>query len=241
MKFSYSAVWEDTVGLIRGNASVLIALAGVFIFLPALLMAYFLPGPQAPTMAKLIPLMREHLIATWHWMLLANIFNMAGTLAMMLLLFGKGGPTVGSTIAGAFALLPFYFLAAVLSSFLIGIGLTLFILPGAYLFGRMAPLAPVVAAEDRRNPIDAIRRSFEITRGNGWTVTGLIVIVAAAAFVTTFAITIIFGSTAILIAGQQIGGMMALIVSAVTSAAFSTLMIILFAAIYRQLTGANQA
>ena len=34
MKFSYSAVWDGTVRIFRGNASLLLAVAGVFLFLP---------------------------------------------------------------------------------------------------------------------------------------------------------------------------------------------------------------
>lgn len=239
MTFSYSAVWDDTVRLIRGNASVLAALAGVFIFLPALLMSYFLPMPLPQTAEQWVPLMEEHLRANWPWILVSNVVNMVGALAILLLLFGKGGPTVGSVILAAFALLPVYFLAYVLSSLLLTVGLVLFILPGAYLFGRMAVLAPVVAVEDRRGPIDAIVRSFQITAGHGWAVIGLIVIVAITAFILTFVVTIIFGSVFLLAAGQQVGGLLTLVVSALGSAAFSTLMVILFAAIYRGLVGAN--
>ncbi|MDT9599843.1 hypothetical protein [Sphingosinicella rhizophila] len=239
MRFSYSAVWEDTVRLIRGNASLLIALAGVFMFLPALLMGYFLPAPPAATMTELARLAEEYFHANWAWMLLANLANMAGALAMLQLLFGAR-PTVGQAIAHGLALLPFYFLATILSDIMIGIGAIL-ILPGFYLFGRMAVLAPVMAAEDRRNPIDAIGRSFALSRGNGWAVIGLVVMVAVTAFVLSFLVNAIFGSVFIILLGQHIGGMLALIVRAVTSAAFSTLMVILFAAIYRRLAGESAA
>jgi hypothetical protein len=33
MKFSYSAVWNDTVALLRSHGSLLLAIAGVFIFI----------------------------------------------------------------------------------------------------------------------------------------------------------------------------------------------------------------
>ena len=46
MKISYSAVWADTAALLRSHASLIATVAGVFIFLPGLLVAYFLPQPE---------------------------------------------------------------------------------------------------------------------------------------------------------------------------------------------------
>src|SRR4051812_38184352 len=48
MSFSYNAVWEDAVRLLRQHAPLLAAIAGVFLFLPALLFAVFLPQPTPP-------------------------------------------------------------------------------------------------------------------------------------------------------------------------------------------------
>jgi hypothetical protein len=46
MNFSYSAVWNDTVALLKSHGSLLLAVAGVFILLPLLMTAYFLAHIQ---------------------------------------------------------------------------------------------------------------------------------------------------------------------------------------------------
>ena len=38
MKFSYSAVWSDTMRMLRQHGSLLLAVAGVFFLLPGLLL-----------------------------------------------------------------------------------------------------------------------------------------------------------------------------------------------------------
>src|SRR6185437_17138364 len=48
MRFSYNQVWEDTLRLLRENAALLAAIAGVFLFLPALLVAVLVPPPVPP-------------------------------------------------------------------------------------------------------------------------------------------------------------------------------------------------
>jgi hypothetical protein len=241
MKFSYSAVWDDTVRLIRAHGSLLAALAGVFMFLPALLVGYALPQPNAPDMQQMINLLGDYLRANWIWLLLQNLLNLIGAIAMLRLAFPNGGSTVAGVIAAAVSLLPFYFLATLLSSFIIGIGFVLFILPGLYLIGRLAPVGPVIVAENRRNPIDALRRTFELTKGRGWAVLGLVLVVAIAAFILMAVINNLLGLTFILVAGQETGLFLTLIVGSATSAAFATLLVLLYAAIYRNLAPASSA
>ena len=47
MTFSYSAVWDDTVRLLQAHGRLLAAIAGVFLFLPAVAFAIYLkPGQK---------------------------------------------------------------------------------------------------------------------------------------------------------------------------------------------------
>jgi hypothetical protein len=234
MNFSYSAVWDDTVRMLKANSSLLAALAGVFLFLPSLLIAYFLPQEQVQpdkAVANLIGYMATNI----HWLILTRIVNMVGTLAMLILLFARGGVTVGGAIGGSLRYLPGYFLASVVANLMIGAGLLLFLIPGLYLFGRLTPLGPVVVAEDRRGPIDAIKRSFQVTKGKGWAILGLVLIVAIAGFILSFAVTAVVGAVLLLIAGKSLGGFLLLILQSAATAALSTVLVVLFAAIYRSL------
>lgn len=235
MKFSYSAVWADVVALLRSHLPLIATIAGVFIFLPGLLVGYFLPQPETADMARIGQLWGEYLSLNWHWLLLNGLIGMIGALAILLLLFARD-ISVGGAIAAALALLPSYFIAALLSSVAIGIGFVLLIVPGLYLLGRLGPLNAVVAAETHRNPIAAIKRCLELTKGHGWAVVGLIILVAIAAAIVVGVATTLIGLLLILVAGQDIGGLLVLIVRAVGNTAMTTLLLVLSAAIYRQLS-----
>ena len=242
MKFSYTAAWEDLIALLRAHATLIAALAGVFIFLPALLVGHFLPQPvPADDIQRYILLLREYISANWPWLLLQGLLNMLGSLAILMLVFARKGTTVAAAIAAAAALLPFYFIASLLSTVMIAIGLALLIVPGLYLIGRLAPLAPVMVAENRRNPIDAIRRSFEVTKGRGWAVLGLVVLVAIAGTIVVTVVNMVFGTVFRLVGGADVGTLLRLIVTSATAAAFTVVMLLLYAAIYRQLSDRSEA
>ncbi|HEX6376590.1 MAG TPA: hypothetical protein VFZ91_12820 [Allosphingosinicella sp.] len=240
MKFSYSAVWADLMSLLRAHASLIATVAGVFIFLPALLVAHFLPQPVTQDFSRLGEVWTEYLGANWHWLILNALVSMTGQIAILMLVFRRG-ITVGGAIAAALALLPFFFLTALLSSILIGFGFVLLIVPGLYLLGRLGPVNAVVVAEERRNPIDALTRCFALTKGHGWAVLGLILLVAIAAAVAIGVATTLLGILFVLVAGRDLGALLALIVSAAGNAALVTLLLLLGAAIYRQLSQIGSA
>ena len=243
MKFSYSAVWNDTMGLLRAHGPLIAALAGVFIFLPTLLMGQFLPEQPTPaqTIAEALAAGREFVQANWHWLLLQALLNMVGTIAILTLVFARSGTSVGQAIAAGFALLPFFFLASFLANLIIGLGLLLLIVPGLYLIGRLTPLGPVVVAEQQRNPIAALKRSFEVTRGNGWRVLGIVLLVVIAAAIAAMVVNMVLGILFVLIAGQDLGGLLSAVVEAATGAVVATLLALLYAAIYRALSGRGES
>lgn len=241
MKFSYSEVWADTTRLLRANMAIIAALAGVFMFLPALLIGHFLPQPAAPEIDELMRQMSDYYVANWPWLLLASLVGMVGAISIFLLLLGRQGATVGAIIGAAFPLLPFYFLASFLSNLMLFVGFLAFIVPFIYLLGRLAPVGPVVAAEGRRNPIDAIKRAFELTKGRGWAVVGLIILVIVPGLIVVRVITSLLGIVFILVGGERVGGLLALVVQAAGSAAFAALLVVLYAAIYRRLTASVPA
>jgi hypothetical protein len=179
--------------------------------------------------------MREYYLANALWLFLGSLVSMLGTIAILKLLLAPRGTSVGGAIAAAVPVLPFYFLAAFLSNLILLLGLVLLVVPGLYLFGRLAPLGPVVVAEKRYNPLDSIARSFALTRGEGWAVLGLVLLVAVAGLVAMMVVDSVLGLLFVLIAGKSLGTFLASIVNAATGAAFSACFAILFAALYRAL------
>jgi len=237
MKFSYSAIWDDTVRLLRENAAVILALAGVFLFLPALLVGHFLPQPDVEP-DRLFEALQTYFMDNINWLVIANMVNMTGSIAMLLLLLDGRGRTVGAAIVAAIPILLWYFIGAFLSTLIVLAGFIAFIIPGIYLFGRLSVLGPVMVAEER-NPLRAIKRSFALTKAKGWAVVGLILLVALAGLILSFVVSAVLGSVFLIALGERIGGLLAVVLNALTSAAFSTVLIVLYAAIYRHLTAAN--
>ena len=239
MKFSYSEVWNDAVELLRTNATFILALAGVFLFLPVLLVAHFLPVEPPQDFKEMIRFYQEYFAANWHWLLLGRLVSMVGEISILLLFLDARGRSVGTLIAAALMLLPFYFLASLLSGIIAGVGLVLLIVPGLYLIGRLAMVGPHVAAAGERNPIAAITRSFELTKGNGWAVLGLLLLVWIAGAIIAAVIGALLGIIFIAVAGQDVGAFLANIVNALTQAALETVVIALLSALYVRLRGGS--
>ena len=257
MRFSYSAVWDETVSMLRAHASLLFAVAGVFLFLPALYMGQFLPQPKVEP-AEVGAAMVAYFSDNWDWFLLANLINMAGAITMFQLLLGPPGETVGAAIRRSMPILPVYFAATLLVAFMIGVAVMLILVPlalllgesaatsgavviaplllaVAYIFGRVVPLGPVVVMEERYNPVRALRRSFRLTKSLGWSVLGLVLIVFIAGSIVDFALSRVLGALFLYVAGAELGGLLTLILTSLFSAILSTIIIVLFAAIYRRL------
>jgi hypothetical protein len=243
MKISFSGVWDDTVRLLRANASLFIAVAGVFLFLPSLILGYVAPQPTggagSPDGTALANYFADH----WEWLLLVNVIGFVGSLALLILALDQSRPTVGGAIRGAFVLLPTYFLTGLFSFALIGFASIFLILPGLYLFGRLATAGPVIVAENRRNPFDAIGRSFAITKGNGWANLGLILIVVITFWVLSMAATVVFGSIFLLLVRTAgiggVGALLLLILQGLIGATFNVVLILLLASLYRRLVQAQ--
>lgn len=234
MKFSYSAVWDDVMLLARSHGSLIATLAAVFLFLPALLLGYLLPTPETSDPSQVWPLLAEYFSANVHWFVLTGLIGMVGSVSILLLIF-EPGVTVGRAIAAALPLLPFYFLTSLLGGLVIGLGFIALIVPGLYLIGRLAPAGVVVVAERRRNPVAAIARCFALTKGRGWAVLGLVLLVGIAAVIAIGVATGLVTLALVAALGRDSAAVPALIVESAGNALLGTLMLMLNAAIYRQL------
>jgi hypothetical protein len=237
MKFSYSAVWDDTAALVRNNFSLVAALALAFIFLPALLIGHFLPQPvPGEDPWAWVSEFREYMSGNWPWLLLQALANSLGMMAILKLVLARGGTSVGAALAAAAAILPFYFVAGFVANLIVFAGMMLLIVPGLYLLGRLVPLGPVMAAEDRRNPLAAIGRAFEVTRGNGWRVLGIVILIAVPGAILIQVVNVLLGIVFRLLAGDDVARLLSLIVTSATAAALTVLLLLLYAAVYRTLS-----
>ena len=240
MAFSYSAVWDDTTRLLRDNGRLLAAIAGVFIFLPGLLVEHYLPPSEPVAAGRLVETMVEYYSDNWPWLLLQTLVSMIGSAAMLRLALVRGTSVAGALGFGLM-LLPFYFLLSVSITIIVFFGFVLLIVPGLYLIGRVVPAAPIMVAENRRNPIEVVSRSFAITNGQGWAVFGLVFIVGMVGLIAIGVAGMLLGLGFILVAGRELGTFLSEIAGSAFAALVATVMLALYAAIYRALAAPDSA
>ena len=236
--FSFSRVWDDTLKMLGANAGLLTAIAGVFLFLPAVLVAHFVPPPAGATEPAE---MLEQTLAWWqgnaHWMLLSALVNMVGLVAIYLLLLRSPRLTVGSAVAAALPILPFYVVLTIILNVALAIGFLLLIVPFIYLLGRLSLASPVLVAEKPRAPFSALERSWALSRGLGWQIALLVLLVYVAALIVNVAVSSALGVIIVLLLGNEgVGGLLLAIVGGLLSAATTLVATVLLAAIYRALT-----
>ena len=115
---------------------------------------------------------------------------------------GRRDMSVGELFSSAMPAIGPLIIWSILSGIAIGIGFILLIVPGLILMTIWAVGAPAIVAEDA-GPIEAFGRSYELVRGQAWTVFGVLVCV----FLIMLVASIIAG-----IIGAAIGGVAGAIV-----------------------------
>lgn len=265
MKISYSAVWDDTIRMVRANASLLVAVAGVFLFLPSLLLGTFAPQPTATSSAAAAQLMADYYQRNFVWIVIVGMLTFVGNLSILVLALDETRPTVAGAIGEAFRRLWRYFTVSLLAGIMMLIaflpsilwfgstmragpnaagfaGTLALMIPALYLASRLAVTGPLVVAEPQLGSIPVIRRSFVMSRGAGWAILGLIVIVCAVFVIVNLAATLVFGSL-FLFADRAadaggVGAFLLALLQAAIGAAFNVILIVLLASIYRRLVTA---
>ena len=236
-KFTQNEAWADTLRLTRAHWAALIAIAGVFNFLPTLLVNHFFPMEEPPLDADAqtyIQFVLDYYRQNALPVVLQSFLVMVGSAAMLRLVFARTG-TVGSALLFGIAWLPVYSILIVLMNFAIGAGVILLIVPGLYLLGRLLPASPAMVAEERRNPLDALRRGWALSEGHGWLVVSLYLLVAIPAGILMLAISLVTGIVFKAAAGPQLGSLLEMIVLCAMQAVAATLLTMLTAAVYRAL------
>lgn len=243
---TYASVWEDAGRMLSANAALITAVAGVFLFLPAAIEArFFAPPPlrlfsSSAEFAEWQFLMDIYFRANWWWMLVSSTALFAGIIALYLLLLTPR-ITVGSAVARAFVILPFYIVLALMVGLATALGLALLIVPGIYLLGRLVLSTPIMIAETPNAPVTAIRRSWARSTRPWWTA-GLVMVVYLVAAAVTLAIRIGLGTVILLLAGPAgIGGILLALLQALMATVVAVLVILVTAALYRAMLAERPA
>jgi hypothetical protein len=225
---------RDTFATLQRDLGTFVTLTAVFVFLPEMLLTLYGPPPPA-SYAEITP----RLVALQ--MLLPAAVGAIAQLAIARLVVSahdRGtGMTVGGALRMALLLLPLLLIALVLAALPISLGLMALVVPGLYLLGRLGIVLPLVAAEPA-NPIALLRRSWDLTEGNGWRAAGFIIaltIVLAMGAVLAAILGGAVGSVLTVVAGKGLGSFAATLVASAATAVFSAANAVATAVLYLHL------
>ncbi len=241
VKFDMGAAWDDTLQLLKSHTALVGTIAGVFLFLPALAVAWFGPVPIEPAAGadfnQVMETFRESFRQMIPGQLAIALSALIGTAGILRLWLSRTGTSVGEALTFALMLFPTMLAIQILCGIALGLGFILLLVPGLYLLGRLALVTPAVADRSLYNPFEAIRTSWELTRGNGWAIFFFLFLVALVIVIAA----LIIGGIVSVIAGNEpgFGRMLGGFIEAAFSAVGSLASIAVSAAAYRQLASSD--
>jgi flagellar biosynthesis protein FlhB len=251
---------RDTIGAIAGLFFFLPSLAAGLLAPEIIEPGEPLPetgDPQAAFQAA-IAQMSQAYADNWLLLLAISIMQFIGSLSLLALLSDRARPTVGEALRSGVRSSPSYFGAQLLSALAAGVvvGLPLGLLaafaPPAmvaiavlvlalvvlYMFVKFSLAAPVIAIDGVRNPIAALKRSWQLTKGNSFRIVAFLVLLF---LIVGIIATLVSGIVAVALAA--LGAQIAAIGNGVINAAVNTItgvvFLVVIAAVHRQLAGAS--
>lgn len=259
-RFDSNQAWKDATASVSANREVLLVLAGVFFLLPALAFALFFPQPEpAPgaTPEQLMAAMSQFYTSAMPFVLVMSLIQAVGTLATLTLFTDRNRPTVGEAISiGVRGVLPYLGAQLLLGAgfgIIGGLLLAVAMATGAkaiavviglmlvvaliYVALRTSLVAPVVAVDQIRNPIAALKRSWALTEGNAGKIMLFFFLLVLAFGIAMMVVMMIIGVVLALAAGSDLARTLSAVVSSFLTSVMTIYFIAALASIHRQLSG----
>jgi len=261
MKFDMGQAWSDAMAMLSNNSRLIVILAGALLFLPSLVLGVFAPSTEVEAASAGSPeqmqvALAAYMSASWPIILIYALVSTVGTLAMLALLGRDQKPTVGEAIKiGAVALFP-YLAASLLVGLAIGLIAGIVIAIGAAagpavaaLLGfvvfigiiliafRLILVGPVMAIEGTLNPIEALKRSWSLVKGNTRYVAAFMILLIIALLVLTLVVGMVFGVVGALAPSGTMSTWVNAIFEGLIGAVGSTVFLAVYAAMHGQLAG----
>lgn len=226
--------WTEAMALLSGQREILLTVAGFFIMLPALLLNMLRPfspaGPRENWTQELLAWTN----ANFTWVVLVAALAGLGRLAILILLFSPGRPTVGEALAAGGRLLILFLVMDLLIGFMLLGGAFLFVLPALYIFGRTFLAEAAFVANRAHGPIAGIVAGFEASRGNGWRIFLVAGIIYVAGLILSAALGSVLGVLGALLGGAALSQFLSAFVEAGCGAGVSLILVLMSVAIWRQ-------
>lgn len=237
-RLDLARTWKDALAMARANMDSLSAIAGMFILLPGLVSAWFLPERGLPTpkssAAAILTANADYISANWPVIALSALVVAFGSMVLLSFLLHSTRPTVSDAIGNGLRVLPYYMLASLIQTVVVAGGLLMFIVPGVYLISRFLCIAPVAVVEEQRRPLEIVGRSFQITQGNGWRITLLLAVILLVAVVLSTVVGTIVGIVGVLLLPPDIARFLNILVGSLVETGLAVSVLLVSASIYRQ-------
>tara|TARA_R100001244_G_scaffold44182_1_gene39733 strand:- start:56093 stop:56845 length:753 start_codon:yes stop_codon:yes gene_type:complete len=243
MKLNYMQCWNGAMALLVANKEAILAIAGVFIFLPTLLFAQFVAPPVFngdEGGGEMLAIYSAYFGENSFSIMASNLVISFGSLAVYFALAPSRNGTVAEDLVAALKIFLIYLLANLAVGLISLPGFILFIIPGLYLTARFL-LVPVVIVDQReRNPIEALKKSWSLTKGNGFSILLFVVIIGVVGTITVGVLEAVTG----VITGLATGGagwlLIENLVAALAGSAFQLVIAAVITSVYIDMSGKDK-
>ncbi|MDB5675251.1 MAG: hypothetical protein JWM65_2233 [Sphingomonas bacterium] len=182
MTLDVRGVFRDAWAMWQRDRGVLIAITGVFLFLPQL--ALFLFGPDDAWRAAMVAAQKlkgdaqaealtQLYIKVAPLLFVGTIATVFGVLTVLMLYFDSAKRDVGGILVAALRRFPAYFALTLIVQVpaIVAVYSLYLMVPALYVVGRLLLAGPIFVASGL-GPIDAIAGSVRMTRGHGLILAG---------------------------------------------------------------------
>lgn len=240
MKLNYMECWSGAMAILRDHKEAILAIAGVFLFLPTLLMAQFIGQPNLEGTEDLNAITAAYstfFSENTFAIIASNLLISFGGFVIYFTIAPSHSGTVADDLGKALRLFLIFLIANILTGLATFAGILLFIIPGLYVACRLILVPIIIADHGERNPLEALKKSWESTKDNGFSILLLVLMIAIIGAITVGVIQMIIG----VIIGLATGGagwpLIENLVSALGGTALQIVFTVLIGSIYYQLTG----
>lgn len=259
--------WESAVAMLSANKDVVLIVAAVFFFLPNAVSGVLVPpatdieaimASSEPNPQALLNAIWEYLGSVWWVYAIITVVSGIGTISLLALLTNKNRPTVGDAISIGVKSVLTYIGVQVL---LLILALLVILLPAALGFLIFPPLAillyllgfvvavyfyikfslasPIIAIDGERNPLNAMARSWRLTKGNSLRIFAFYLLLIIALVVLTLLFGLFLGIFALF--GEQIGLFVGAIGGSLFGMLTTSVIVAVLGAVHQQLSDSPAA
>jgi hypothetical protein len=192
----YSLVWNEATTIMKSHREALMAIAGLFLFLPSWMAQFFAGSPdfsKFKDINDLLSIQQQHLAKNWMILLPTGLVTLFGSVVVLVLLTRKDLQRIGDALPLALKLLPTFFVLQLAISILLAGSVFVFVIPGVYVLSRFWLVSAILPKSPDMGFISALSKSWQLTAGAAWKAMGLFLVLIFIGLVMIIVLQITIG------------------------------------------------